>query len=385
MLFSFSELLSQKDLPVMRRLKNPHRFPEKDSIFRKFQTFVSQTRIPGERTFGFLTVLCLMTSSAQADWRWKVPNELGQAGYRAELVQGVVLLGSSHSSWLYGYKPEGELLWKRQLGWPLNQSLQSVGGLALWPRPGWLVQPETGELRLLPPSPGFTVPGPGDSWLHINNNGQLFQRLSQNWEQLGQLRLLQGETWIGPPLYHLGKFYAISSNGALVEALTQKQGWNSRVLTRCDRPLSAPLAHPRGLVLAGLSGRLQLCVPGGKSWTRASAAWENCYSQEGTLVALPCVLGQTIVQASRQQIHAYSASGEVLWERSLAASCSPLVWQNRLFICNQEPTLLELHPDTGQVLHRRPLSAPPSTQPHASGQQLALALKDGQVVICNLP
>ena len=97
------------------------------------------------------------------------------------------------------------------------------------------------------------------------------------------------------------------------------------------------------------------------------------------------LLGQIIVQASRHQIQAYSASGQVLWERSLAPSCSPLVWQNRLFICNQEPTLLELHPDTGQVLHRRPLSAPPSTQPNASGQQLALALKDGQVVICNLP
>lgn len=374
-------------------LKNPHFYPEKDSIFRKFQTFVSQTKIPGERLFeNFFWIVLALASTANAlpqpEVRWKVPEVTETTPWQVAMVQGVVLVGSPHSNWVSAYSERGQLLWKRRLAWPWGQSLINLNGEILFPGPGWLLQPATGELRLQVPLSvgGWTVPwSEGSDWLHLSPQGeiQLGEREHPRWETRLQLRLPQGDRWWGPPVVQGKRIFVGTSQGEL-----RSIQWGSppqvRPLAPLPRPLFAPVAHPLGVLGVSLEGRIALRSPE-RNWEARFPGWKECFSEQGVSLASPQVdeAGNAYV-ALRHSLRSWDASGKLRWQRPLACQSHAFLHEGGLYVVDASPALLQLAPASGQVLQCWPLAGPLQAEPFFDGGKVALLLDGGELWVLAL-
>ena len=370
-------------------LKNTHFYPEFNSTFWKFETFVSQAKVPGERFFGvFLAVwlLCTPIANAQPWTAWKVPDTLGRDGWRVNLSRSTVLLSSSHSNWLYAYSNQGGLIWKRPLSWPWNDALTVQGGL--WKiqqegQPAILLQPETGELmqRQGRDFPGWTVPLEGKSCLRLGPEGQLLTGSNDwlKWHQLTQLRLDQGDSWWGPPVISGSAAYVGTTRGQLQRV--ELASGQTRRAPPIRHPLLPPQSYPDGVMEVSLDGYLTV-IRGKSTWLGHFPGWSNCYGSRGQILARPAVDDQgRVYLATRQSLQSWDATGKLRWSLKLACD-SPVYWQQKVcFVADSSPALLLLSADSGALLQRVALPAAAESGPAVEFPYVALALHNAQVVV----
>jgi hypothetical protein len=233
-----------------RDLKIPHFFPEKNSTFPKFATFVSRFKIPGERSFDlalatFLaaSLCCSPIGKSEPLSPLKVPGGGNHYSWQISVQPDVLLVGSPHSSWLYAYSRRGELLWKRPIDWPLIQAPRMWEGLLLLQQagqPAWLLQPQTGELRQRLPREfsGWTLPWDNQRWIQLGEQGEvrLGTRDWTQWVTLGQLRLDRGDAWMGPPAVARSYLFVTTKLGHL-----QRLGPIEDVLPAASAKQDSPL------------------------------------------------------------------------------------------------------------------------------------------------
>lgn len=372
-------------------LKNTHFSSEKNSTFRKFETFVSQTKVPGERVFGWLvclTLLCTPNALAQPWLSWKVPGTLGPAGWQARIYQGIVLVTSPHSNFLYAYSSGGKLMWKREMSWPLTRSPQLIEDKLLFQQPGQsavLVQPETGETRQVLPRgrDGWTVPRDARSWVQLGNAGQLLT-VNKEWTEfrnLGHLRLQRGDEWLGPPVVVGSMVYLGTARGQLHQVDLQARWRSSQPGTQLPRPLVSPVAHPSGVLTVSVSGLLALRGQTA-NWIKPFPGWIQCYSSRGDVLARPAVdEAGNIYLATRGQVIAWSPLGRRLWSRSLPCASAVQWREGGCYLADASPAILKLDPATGATLTRLPLPAPVATDPSIEKSLLAVALNNGEVFV----
>lgn len=372
-------------------LKNTHFSSEKNSTFRKFETFVSQTKVPGERLFGWLfcLVVCTPNALAQPSMTWKVPGTLGPADWQARIYQGIVLVTSPHSNFLYAYTSGGKLMWKREMSWPLSESPQLVEGQLLFQQPGQLavlVQPETGETRQALPREhaGWTVPRDAKTWIQLGQAGQLLSANKEwtEWKNLGHLRLQRGDEWFGPPVVVGSTVYLGTARGHLHQVDLQSR-WRSATLgTQLPRPLLPPTAHPLGVVEVTVSGLLALRSNHGNSWIKPFPGWNQCYNGSGEILARPVVdPAGNIYLATRNQVTSWSPDGKRRWTRSVRNASAVLWKESGCYLADTSPAILKLDPVTGSVLSRLPLPAGVASDPAIEKSLLAVALNNGEVLI----
>lgn len=382
----------------LENLKNTQFFPEKNSTLGKFQTFVSHWKIPGERIFVFWTLLwCLFTAPALAKpvhESWPVPSTLGQNGWRVNLVDETLLLSSIHSNWVHAYSLAGGLLWRRTLNWPLVEPVERMAGLLLVQFPGqrpWLLQPQSGEVRLALDLPGWVLPLDEKSWLFFSLEGSLY-RLTQDWSErqlLGRLSLLRGDRWLGPPVLKEGMLYVSSAQGEF-RRVELHPYFKVVPLRAWARPLLAPTAHPKGILSVNLEGQLSLRrgrnQRGLTSWSVRFPGWSQCYSPKGELLSIPTQdLEGNVYLATQNQASSWDDQGKLRWRRTLP-NLTPLTWHHGwLYAIDSSPALLQLDPGTGAAVATLPLDAPPSGNPSAWNGHLALVLENARVQTVGLP
>lgn len=377
----------------MTILKNTHFFAEKNSTSRKFDPFVSRTKVPGERVFEFVLgfwLLCTPIANAQPWTSWKVPETLGPDRWQVNLSQGIVLLSSPHSNWLYAYSSGGGLLWKRSLSWPMTQEPPVQDGLLLLQQkgqPAILLQPETGELRqrLDRQFSGWAVVRDGKSWLRLGSDGQLSLGSPDwtQWQPKVQLRLDLGDQWLGPPVISGSAVYLATSRGQMQRV--DLNTWKSRRLPPIQHPLLSPQPHPDGVMEVSADGLLTL-IREGSSWVQRFPGQGNCYSREGEILARPCVDDAgNIYLATRLTLMSWDVNGKLRWSKALSCT-SPVRWHQRsCYLVDGSPALLRLSDQTGEVVERTPLSARPTGQLAIEKQLLALALANGEVLVRSAP
>lgn len=377
---------------LLRILKNTHFSSEKNSTFRKFETFVSQTKVPGEHLFGclfYLAVLCTPNALAQPWMTWKVPGTLGPADWQARIYQGIVLVTSPHSNFLYAYTSGGKLMWKREMSWPLSESPQVVDGQLLFQQPGQLavlVQPETGETRQVLPRlhPGWMVPRDARSWLQLGEGGRLLTANKEwtEWKSLGHLRLQRGDDWLGPPVVVGSTVYLGTALGYLHQVNLQS-GWRSSTLgIQLPRPLLPPTAHPLGVVEVAVSGLLALRTSTGNSWIKPFPGWNQCYSGSGEILARPAIdEAGNIYLATRNQLASWSPDGKRRWTSPLRSASAVLWSEGACYLADTSPAILKIDPASGTLLSRLPLPAGVASAPAIEKSLLAVALNNGQVVV----
>jgi hypothetical protein len=373
-------------------LKNTHFFPEKNSSSCKFAPFVSRAKVPGERFFGFLVSLWLMcTPIANAQpWKsWKVPDTLGADGWQVNLSQGIVLLSSSHSNWLYAYSSGGELLWKRSMSWPLSAPPQLLDGLLFIQQegqPALLMQPETGELRqrMAREFAGWVVPGDSSTWLRLSSDGQLLMGSPDwnKWKLLTQLTLERGDHWWGPPVRSGSSIYVGTALGQL-QRVDLPSG-KIRRLPTLKHPLQAPQPYPKGVLKVSSDGLLTM-LGESSTWVQRFVGGRNCYSRSGRVLARPSLDEDgNVYLATRTGIVAWDSSGKLRWKREQECG-SPIHWhQHNCYLLDDSPALLRISPFTGEVLARSPLPARPSSDLALEKQIVALTLSNGQLLLGDL-
>lgn len=375
----------------MTILKNTHFSPEKYSIFWKFETFVSHWKVPGEHLFGsLLTLLVLCTPNAWAQpWMsWKVPATLGPTDWQARVYQGIVLVTSPHSNFLYAYSSSGKLMWKREMSWPLSESPRLVEGQLLVQQPGQptvLIQPETGETRQALPREhhGWTIPKDAKTWLQLTPEGQLLS-VNKNWTEwknLGQLRLRRGDEWLGPPVLVGSAVYLATARGHLQQVDLQSR-WQSLALgTQLPRPLLAPIAHPLGVVEVSVNGLLALRSAQG-SWIKPFPGWNECFSGSGEILARPSVdEAGNIYLATRHQVSSWDFNGKQRWRRRLNCS-SAVIWRDGgCYLADTSPSILKLDPNSGDTLSKLDLPAGVASDPSIEKSLLAVVLNNGEVLV----
>lgn len=372
-------------------LKNTHFSSEKNSTFRKFETFVSQTKVPGERLFGWLfclAVVCTPNALAQPWMTWKVPGTLGPADWQARIYQGIVLVTSPHSNFLFAYTSSGKLMWKREMSWPLSRSPELFEGQLLFQQPGQLavlVQPETGETRQILPRehPGWTVPRDTNSWIQLGDGGQLLSANKQwtEWKNLGHLRLQRGDEWLGAPVVVGSTVYLGTARGHLHQVDLQSSWRSSTLGTQLPRPLLAPIAHPLGVVEVTVSGLLALRSNSG-SWIKPFPGWKECYSGSGEILARPAVDGEgNIYLATRNQVACWDRAGQRRWTRPLRSASAVLWKEGGCYVADTSPAIVKLDAATGAVLSRLPLPAGVASDPAIEKTLLAVALTNGEVLV----
>lgn len=458
-------------------LKKLHSFPEKCSIFPKFETFELQGKDPGEQIFAWTrwvlrtcvwaTALLPTVALAQPATWIKVPAESGEFLWQISVQPDLLLVGTPHSSWLYAYSLKGELLWKRPVDWPLILPPRMWQGLLLLQQagqPAWLLQPQTGELRQRLPREfsGWTVPWDSQRWVQLGAQGEvrLGSRDWKQWVTLGQLRLERGDAWLGPPavsrsflfittklghLQRLGPFEDILPAAASKqdsplpsETLRSKLDWSRsetadsgdmeegtgepgvspvaanapvpspvgpppdspdavnkgrvrglrvRELPGVSRPLYGPISHPQGVVEVSLEGKLSLRRRR-QPWIQPFPGWDDCYSARGRLIAHPVVDSRgDIYLATRNRILAWDGdTGQPLWTFPLASATAVQVHGDSLWAVEEgPPALLEIACADGTLRQRVDLPAPAASDLNIGGDVLALALRDGRILVRNLP
>lgn len=375
-------------------LKINHLYSEKNSTSRKFETFVSRLKVPGERLFVFAWgcwLMCTPIANAQPWSSWKVPANLGPAGWQVNLIQGTVLLSSPHSNWLYAYSPDGDLLWKRALSWPLSESPRLVDGLLLIQsegQPAILVQPTNGELRQrLPRSfSGWTVRRDAQSWLQLRPDGKLLEGSKDwtEWREVAQLRLEQGDHWLGPPALGAGKIYLGTARGHLQSV--DLGAWQVHDYPFFGgRPLLPPLVHPEGALEVSVDG--QLALRGDNSrWVQRFRGWANCYGGNGEILARPSVDPQgNVYLATRLGVHSWDVAGRLRWYVRRECTSAVFWHQEALFFMDAGPALVRMSPATGEVLERVPMPAGPASDLALEKQLVAVALRNGEVKVITRP
>ena len=372
-------------------LKITHFSSEKNSTSRKFETFVSHPKVPGERFFGCLLGLmfvCTPNALAQPWTSWKVPGTLGPADWQARIYQGIVLVTSPHSNFLFAYGSDGKLMWKREMSWPLSESPRLVLGQLLFQQPGQpavLVQPETGETRQKLPGDhlGWTIPREEKSWIQLGAGGQLSSANLQwtEWKSLGHVRLDRGDEWLGPPVLVGSNLYLATARGHL-QQIDLSARWHSNSLgNQLPRPLLPPVSHPDGVVEVAVSGLLALRGPR-SSWTRPFPGWTQCYAGNGEILARPSVDDEgNIYLATRQQVCSWDRAGRVRWKWRVASASAMVLGEQACYVADTSPAILALDPATGRVLSRVPLPAGVASDPAVEKSLLAVALTNGQVVV----
>ena len=319
---------------------------------------------------------------------WKVPAALGPADWQARVYQGIVVVTSPHSNFLYAYSSSGKLMWKRNMSWPLSESPRLVEGQLLVQQPGQpavLIQPETGETRQALPREhrGWTIPVGPQSWIQLRSNGQL---LSANkdwteWKKLSQLRLLRGDEWLGPPVKVGSALYLATARGYLQQVDLNSE-WRSQALgTQLPRPLLAPVAHPLGVVEVSVNGLLALRSAQG-SWIKPFPGWNECFSGSGEILARPAVdEAGNIYLATRHQVASWDLNGNVRWRHRLKCSSAVLWREGGCYLADTSPSILKLDPGTGAILSQMTLPIGVASDPSVEKKLLAVVLKNGEVFV----
>ncbi len=384
-------LFSAPKAALLTILKNTHFSSEKNSTFWKFETFVSQTKVPGERLFGCvfcLAVVCTPNALAQPSTTWKVPGTLGPADWQARIYQGIVLVTSPHSNFLYAYASSGKLMWKREMSWPLSRSPQLVEDKLLFQQdgqPAVLVQPETGETKQVLPRDhnGWTVPRDEKNWIQLGQAGQLLTANKEwtEWRNLGHLRLPRGDDWFGPPVVVGSTVYLGTIRGNLHQ-VDLAERWRSAVVgTQLPRPLLPPTPHPLGVVGVTVSGLLSL-RGNNASWVKPFPGWTQCYSGHGEILARPAIDSEgNIYLATRNQVSAWNPLGRKLWTRSLRCSSAVQWKEGGCYVADTSPAILKLDPASGATLSRLPLPAGVASAPAIEKTLLAVALNNGEIFV----
>ncbi|MBX3168116.1 MAG: PQQ-binding-like beta-propeller repeat protein [Candidatus Eremiobacteraeota bacterium] len=324
---------------------------------------------------------------------WKVPGTLGPADWQARIYQGIVLVTSPHSNFLFAYGSDGKLMWKRDMSWPMTESPRLVNGQLLFQQPGQpavLVQPETGETRQILPRDhsGWTVPRDAKSWIQLGDGGQLLSGNKEwtEWKNLGHLRLQRGDQWLGPPVLVGSTVYLGTARGHLHQVDLQS-GWRSATLgTQLPRPLLPPSPHPLGVVEVTVSGLLALRSNSG-NWIKPFPGWSQCYSGSGEILARPAVDDDgNIYLATRHQVASWDAGGRRRWTLPLRCA-SAVAWkEGGCYLADTSPAIVKLDPATGTVLSRLPLSAGVASDPAVEKTLMAVVLNNGEVMVhSNLP
>lgn len=381
-------------------LKNTQVFPEKNSTLRKFQTFVSQWNIPGEHFFVFFVAFCLAwitlgqprpaaAETAQPVATWKVPDSLGSDRWQVNLLERTLLLSSVHSNWLHAYSLQGGVLWSRPLLWPVSERIAEISGLFLLQHSGhppWLLQPQTGDVRLSLAEAGWVMPFDESTWLHISPEGRI-QNLSRDWLEpklLGQLRLARGDRWMGPPLLREGVLYINSAQGEFSRVEFSPQ-FKVVAMRPIERPLVPLRDHPQGVVTVSVTGKISLRRPRA-SWTQGFEGWANCYGANGEILAQPEVDPQgNLYLATRRFVYSWDSAGKLRWKKLLACSTRVSWSSDKLYVTDDSPALLQLDPVSGNLEERLPLKASAACNPSIWEGNLALVLALGEVHLFRLP
>jgi len=380
-------------------LKIPHFFSEKNSISEKFDLFVSQLKVPGKHTFEsakvfpyllFFWLACTPIGNAQPLTSWKVPANFGPGQWHANFIQGIILLSSAHSNWLYAYAPQGGIVWKRPLNWPLTYPPQKIQGYLLIQQegqPAALIKPETGEFRqqLHRDFSGWIVSKDSNSWFRLGPDGslQIGNADWSTWKPWVQLRLERGDRWLGPPVLAGNNLY-LGSNRGEAQRLEFPSGKTQR-LPPLKNPLLPPQAYRDGVVRVSLNGLLMAHHSQG-SWLGRFSGGEQCYHSSGLLLARPCQdQAGNLYMATRHRLHCWNPQGKELWRKDLACA-SPILWlQQACYVADSSPALLRLNPHTGETLQRWPLSDLPCAELTGENGFLAILLSSGQLQLMQLP
>ncbi|MFN8606085.1 MAG: PQQ-binding-like beta-propeller repeat protein [Vulcanimicrobiota bacterium] len=313
---------------------------------------------------------------------------MGPADWQARIYQGIVLVTSPHSNFLFAYGSDGKLMWKRQMNWPLSQSPQLVDGQLLFQQPGQtavLVQPETGETRQVLPQThtGWTIPRDEKTWIQLGPGGQLLSANKQwtEWRSLGHLSLQRGDEWLGPPVLVGSRLFLATTRGRLQQVELGARWRSFSLSSQLPRPLLAPVAHPDGVVEVALSGLLAL-RGAQDSWVKPFPGWNQCFSGNGEVLARPAVDADgNIYLATRRQVCSWDRSGKVRWQRAMGCASALVLSEDACYLADSSPAILKLDPSTGRVLARSPLPAGVASDPAVEKSLLAVALNDGQVVV----